>query len=69
MELPIAGMLDVRAMCSFGVKNYHVCYQFCATGSQDVVWLILVWWFLMLKKQCVCGTDGVSQGYLAPYLS
>ena len=49
--LPITDVADVKANCSCGVKNYHVCNEFYATGSQDVVRLILFWWFMMFMNQ------------------
>ena len=50
MELPIIGVADVRAKCSSGVKNHQVYDEYYVTGSQDVVWLIFFWWFMMFEN-------------------
>ena len=60
MELPIVGMADVEVMCSSVVMNYYVYDRYYVTENQNVVWLILLWWFLMLENNHVCDSFCVT---------
>ena len=41
MELPVIDVATVKANCSPGVQNYHVCGRCYVAGSQNVIRLIL----------------------------
>ena len=50
MKLPVIDASDVKAICSSDVKNHHVSDRCYVTWSQDVLWLILFWFFMMVKN-------------------
>ena len=40
MELPMIDVAAIKANCSSGIENYHLCDRCYATGSHDVIRLV-----------------------------